>query len=105
MPEYISDLDHEGAVEAMVQWFWVNFEDPAHETPWDEGEYVFIWGGPYDAREELVDAFGSVASEHAIDEAVSKIEQEGWQWAPSASRIQPESPENEPGTDRLDDIR
>ena len=30
----------------MVEWFQNNFEDPAHNTPRDEGEYVFIWGSP-----------------------------------------------------------
>ena len=37
-------MKHTAAVEAMVEWFLINFEYPAERTPWDEGEYVFIWG-------------------------------------------------------------
>ena len=40
----IRGMKHTAAVEAMVAWFLANFEDPAERTPWDEGEYVFIWG-------------------------------------------------------------
>ena len=88
-------MKHAAAVEAMVEWFFTNFEDPAERTPWDEGEYVFIWGGPYYARDELEDAFGGVATERAIAAAVDRIEEEGDLWVPSGSRMLPE-PEIEP---------
>jgi hypothetical protein len=79
-------------VDLMVQWFFRNFEDPAERTPWDEGEYVFIWGGPFYAHEELEDAFGSAVTPQAIKEAVAKIEEDGGpQWAPSHSRMRPET--------------
>jgi hypothetical protein len=78
--------EFEDAVDAVVTWFFANFEDPAEATPWDEGEYVFIWGGPYDAREEIDAAFASI-DEKVIDAAVERIEQDGWEWAPSQSRI------------------
>jgi hypothetical protein len=81
-------MKHTAAVEAMVAWFLANFEDPAERTPWDEGEYVFIWGGPCYARDELDDAFGSVASERAIAAAVDRIEEDGIMWVPSRSRMQ-----------------
>jgi hypothetical protein len=72
----------------MVEWFLTNFEDPAERTPWDEGEYVFIWGGPYYARDELESAFGNVATERAIAAAVDHIEEDGIMWVPSRSRMQ-----------------
>ena len=39
--------------ELMIEWFNQNFEDPAERTPYEsaEGGYQWIWGGPYDARE------------------------------------------------------
>jgi hypothetical protein len=91
-PPDIRGLGDGAAAEEMTAWFLTNFENPVHETPWD-GEYVYIWGGPYDAREELEDAFGEQATEPAIEAAVNQIEKEDggpWEWAPAASRMQPE---------------
>jgi hypothetical protein len=76
----------------MVEWFFTNFEDPAEETPHDEGEYVYIWGGPFDAREQLDDTFGAAATKLAIEAALKRIEEHGWEWAPAGSRMQLEEP-------------
>jgi hypothetical protein len=51
-PPNLGRIAHEAIVDAMVEWFFNNFEDPVHHTPYDGG-YVWIWGGPYDARDEL----------------------------------------------------
>ena len=42
-------------LEMMIEWFHQNYEDPAESTPYEsaEGGYIWIWGGPYDARDEL----------------------------------------------------
>jgi hypothetical protein len=87
----IRKMQHAAAIEAMVEWFFTNFEDPVHRTPWDGG-YVFIWGGPHYAQDELERAFGRVASERAIATAVDRIEEDGFEWVPSGSRMQPEEP-------------
>ena len=84
----IRGMKHTAAVEAMVAWFLANFEDPAERTPWDEGEYVFIWGGPCCARDELEHTFGGVATDRAIAAAVTRIEEDGMMWVPSGSRMQ-----------------
>ncbi|MCE4223631.1 hypothetical protein HCU64_07705 [Methylobacterium sp. C25] len=78
--------------EAIVEWFGQNFEDPAHSTPYnsEEGGYLYIWGGPYDTSEEILDRFDGIASKGAIADAISELESEGSEWAPSQSRIQPE---------------
>jgi hypothetical protein len=89
-PPDIRGKDHSAAVDLMVHWFFQNFEDPVLTTPWDEGEYVFIWGGPYYARDEIEYAFGNVASEQLIEEVTNKIEEDGFEWAPSDARIMPE---------------
>jgi hypothetical protein len=79
-------------VDLMVRWFFRNFEDPAERTPWDEGEYVFIWGGSFYAREELEDAFRTVVTPQALEIAVAKIEEDGGtQWAPNSSRMRLET--------------
>jgi hypothetical protein len=62
----------------MVQWFHEHFGHPDNVgTPWVEGEYLWIWGGPYDAAEELHAKFGDVASEKLIEEVVKDVESEG----------------------------
>jgi hypothetical protein len=78
-------MEFDDAIDAIVTWFFTNFEDPAESTPWDDG-YVFIWGGPYDAREEIDDAFASI-DEKVTNAAIERIEQDGWEWAPSQSRM------------------
>jgi hypothetical protein len=92
-PPDIRGLDDDAAAFMMADWFRANFENPAEETPWDGG-YVYIWGGPYIAREELDEAFGAVATEAAIEAAIKLIEEQddSWEWAPAASRMQPEEP-------------
>jgi hypothetical protein len=82
----ISGLDNSAAAAAMVQWFFANFEVPEENTPRDDGEWVFIWGGPHEAREELEATFPH-ATETALDLAVKEIEEDCWEWAPSENRM------------------
>lgn len=91
-PPSLEGLGAEERVEAIAEWFHSNFEDPAQETPYDgrEGGYQYIWGGPYDAREEVESVF-SEASEDEIEAAVDEIQATGlFEWAPSGNRIQPD---------------
>jgi hypothetical protein len=85
----VNGLTFEETKDAIVSWFFDNFEDPAESTPY-EGEYIYIWGGPYDAREEIDDAFGAVTSVDVIDAAAEQIEHDGYEWAPSESRMREE---------------
>ncbi|OOO29128.1 hypothetical protein [Agrobacterium sp. YIC 4121] len=88
-------------IEAMVQWFHENYEDPAVRTPYEsaEGGYQWIWGGPYDAREEIGDQFSDIADEAEIDAAVDEVEKDGLvDWAPK------ESPDDYDQRDEEDDF-
>ena len=83
--EELAGADQAEQVELMRQWFLARFQDPAQETPYEsaEGGYIWIWGGPYEPREELETRFGGVASDEAIEELVEELYAEvGWQWAP-----------------------
>jgi hypothetical protein len=86
-------------LELMIAWFHENFEDPAQSTPYEsaEGGYQWIWGGPYEARDELYSKFGDIVSESLIEEAVKEIESDGIvDWAPvhtGDDYDEPESPE------------
>lgn len=72
---------------AMEAWFRARFEDPAERTPYEsaEGGYIWIWGGPYDASEELESEFGDIVSEEVIQELVKDLEHECHEWAPTPS--------------------
>jgi hypothetical protein len=100
--------------ELMEEWFHQNFEDPANETPYEsrEGGYQYIWGGPYDAAEELGDKFGGLVPDHVIDEVAKRVQSDGlYEWAPvdKGDRHDPE-PEDDTGPferweiDRLADV-
>jgi Holliday junction resolvase len=66
-------------VTEMVDWFMDNYEDPANGVPWDEGEYVYVLGGPYHALEELQEQFPEVDFTD-IEEAAEEIERSGTDW-------------------------
>lgn len=77
------DADRQARIDAMVEWFFERFDDPANRLPYEtrEGGYQWIDGGPYDAREELEDNF-SDEPEDIVQAAVDKIESEGlFDWA------------------------
>ena len=87
-----ADLDEEEQIERMVSWFNRMFEDPQNQTPYAMDKdspynYEYIWGGPYDAAEELTDHFAGIVSESAIEKAVESVQdQDGtYEWAPSSN--------------------
>jgi hypothetical protein len=61
-------MSQEDAIEAIKDWFLVNFEDPVHSTPYEsaEGGYIYIWGGPYETRDIVEHFFSDAASEELI---------------------------------------
>lgn len=88
-PPSLEGVESNARIEIMVDWFGENFEDPAQQTPYEsaEGGYIYIWGGPYDAREEIEDAFPE-ATEEEIVAAVEEVQSDGlFDWAPHGSRI------------------
>ncbi len=89
--------------ELMLRWFSENFEDPAVRTPYEsaEGGYQWIWGGPYEARDELYSKFGDLVSESLIEEVVEEVEREGltdWALVSSPDDYDETEPPDEPAT-------
>ena len=84
-PSDLDGLEASEQKELMKQWFLQNYEDPAERTPYEsaEGGYIWIWGGPYDAREEIKGYFHEYADQSAIDEAVEELEHYCLEWAPT----------------------
>lgn len=79
----VHDADKETQKEIMREWFFGHFEDPAENTPYEskEGGYIYIWGGPYDAEEELFSEFRDIIPEETIKELVEELEEQCHEWS------------------------
>ena len=74
----------------LKAWYLAMFEDPQNQTPYapkdseSNSNYVYPWGGPYDARDELFDHFsGTVPDALLIDIAEELEDKIGiLEWAP-----------------------
>lgn len=100
-PRRLADEESiDNRVDALIEWFFENFEDPANSLPYEtrEGGYQWIWGGPFDADEELQQAFGDAATEEEIREAVERIQSDGtYEWSVAGHRIQDDGEDYDPG--------
>ncbi|MDI6450748.1 hypothetical protein [Anaerobaca lacustris] len=85
--DQLGKYDQGVQTEVMRKWFFEHFEDPVHRTPYEsrEGGYQWIWGGPYDAREQLEEQFAGYVSEEVIDRVANELERECLEWAPVES--------------------
>lgn len=83
----LQKLKKDTQIEIMREWFFENYEDPNNRTPYEsaEGGYIYIWGGPYDAREELEGEFGGYAKDEAIEELESELHDICWEWTKAES--------------------
>jgi len=79
----IKNLDKEKQIEIMKNWFLSNYQNPEEECPYDneEGDYVYIYGGPYNAREEIEDQFEEYVDNEIIEELVNELENECYEWS------------------------
>lgn len=70
-------------IEVMRDWFYDNYEDPANSCPYEsrEGGYQFIYGGPYDANEELQTMFGGLVKYDYIQELADDLQNECFDWS------------------------
>ena len=68
-------------VDELVTWFHEHYVLPVHGVPYDSGEggYQYVFGGPYEAIDELSSEFPN-AEESVIDEAAELINEEGLDW-------------------------
>lgn len=57
--EWIRTANRKLQHATMRRWFLSRYQDPAMDTPYSDGEYVYIHGGPYEAADELL---GSLAT-------------------------------------------
>jgi hypothetical protein len=91
--KWIASAPRDLQIEAMRQWFYARYEDPANQTPYSsqEGGYIFVWGGPYDPNDVIQERFSHVVTYEVMDELIHDLWNEvGDAWAP----IEPEGRED-----------
>ena len=88
IPSRLRRLGRAAQLEYLEAWFRDYYEEPVNETPSSDGEYHFIWGGPYDPYDELWNEFGGIVPEDRIQELANKLRLEWVEWAPSALKQQ-----------------
>jgi hypothetical protein len=73
--------------EVMQVWFYSHYEDPVHSCPHDSGEggYQFVYGGPYEASEELQNEFSGVVPDEVIEELAEELTDECPEWSGDSS--------------------
>jgi len=78
------DEEREAQKDAMREWFYERFEDPANSTPYEssEGGYLYIWGGPYEASDVLFSEFSGECPDELIEELAEELTNECYEWAP-----------------------
>ncbi len=81
----LAKADRDTKIEVMRTWFYQNYEDPAERTPYEsrEGGYIWIWGGPYEAQDELGTEFGGLVNDEVIEELTGELDAVCWEWAPT----------------------
>jgi len=84
----LSSLSRGETVSEIKAWFFSNYEDPAESCPYEtrEGGYQYIWGGPYDAREEIEGNFGGMVDDSIIDEVVDELNLISWEWSGASNK-------------------
>jgi len=87
-PEALRKLSEDEQIEIMRDWFFENYQNPNEECPYDqeEGDYVYIWGGPYIAYEELECEFGEYVNEKIIQKLADELENICYEWSAISSQ-------------------
>lgn len=80
--EELRNATRETQKEVMRTWFFANYEDPAERTPYEsrEGGYIYIWGGPYDAYEEISGVFEAYVPDDVIQDLVDELKHYCLEW-------------------------
>ncbi|MGV3526290.1 MAG: restriction endonuclease subunit S [Candidatus Sericytochromatia bacterium] len=85
----LKNLDKQNQLELMKKWFLQNFEDPQENNPYDSesGDYIFIWGGPFNAIEVLLEEFEEYVDKSVIEELANQLEKISPVWSTVPSQV------------------
>jgi hypothetical protein len=78
----IKKLSTEQQIELMNHWFGARYENP-NVLPIDssDGGLQWIWGGPYDAGDQLRQEFCEIAADDAIAKLSSELNEVSFEWS------------------------
>jgi hypothetical protein len=83
---WLAKAPRELQIEAMRQWFYARYQDPANDTPYNgrEGGYIFVNGGPHDPNDRIQERFDGLVEYDVMEELIDELHQEpgGDRWAP-----------------------
>lgn len=92
--DWLLNASENDQIAAILNWFYARYCDPAHETPCmsSEGGYIWIHGGPYDAREEIEERFNGLVPDEVLEYAVEHTASTGtYDWAPTSLKYYDDS--------------
>lgn len=86
----LSEMTPANQKRVLKAWYLTMFEDPQNETPYapkdseSNSNYVYPWGGPYNARDELFDHFSGIVPDALLNDTVGELENQTGihEWAP-----------------------
>jgi hypothetical protein len=86
---HLGEAERDDQLDAMRRWFHRNYEDPVESCPHDSGEggYQYIYGGPFDAHEELDAEFGGVVDDEVIEELASDLDDISPNWSGNSNKF------------------
>ena len=84
-PDNLYGLNREGLIDYMIAHFRHFHCPPEEETPYDKesGKYMYVYGGPYDARDYIYNMFDGLFSGKIINTVVRRLELDSFEWAPT----------------------
>ncbi|MGH1352776.1 MAG: hypothetical protein ACRBBN_18515 [Methyloligellaceae bacterium] len=103
-----SEEEYQDRIDTLIQWFYLHYENPVENTPYNgrEGGYLWIHGGPFDAREELESSFPEERDD-IIDAVVKELEADGvteWAGVPTQENLDQERTNNNIPEDILHEL-
>lgn len=66
-------LDEDRVIDLVLEWFYENYENPNEHCPIDQGEYLYIYGGPIRADEAIYEEFGGYVENDLLEKILNKI--------------------------------
>lgn len=82
--EWLENATEHEQLVFICKWFASRFTDPVNVLPYNtrEGGYIWIDGGPYDARDEVECEFAGLVPDEVLEKAIEIIEDTGiWGWS------------------------